>query len=407
MVKKYKAEKDLFNRGYLCTQLSQVLDTISQPFTMSIEASYGCGKTSFLDIWEEQLKERYLVVKINAWETDFFDEPLAPIASAFTEALDSEGISGGEKIRQQGFFKNIAAELTKKAISPVLDADKLEDKITTYAGKLQEVYKVQQSSYQAIRVYLEQSVEKLASQQRKKIVVLIDELDRCRPDYSVKFLEIIKHLFGINGIVFVLAIDRKQINSAIRKVYGHTIDADEYLSRFIDYSVILPKPDRGQHIAALSLYYNITHHEYDRVADLMMNKVFQFSLRTQERLYLRLVTFYTRRLMGDGSHALLMFMMCLFYGDETQYNRWVSRRDVDDMVAYLENKGVVFRYGLSSGGEDILLKALYSCGWKKDKTLELYKKNNISIDNGSVDPGWNHLVDDIREGLAEMRVFAY
>jgi hypothetical protein len=84
----------------------------------------------------------------------------------------------------------------------------------------------------------------------KPIIFIIDELDRCRPNYSVAILEQIKHFFSVRNIVFVLSIDKIQLGNAVRGVYGSDkIDADEYLRRFIDVEYSIPKP-------ADDLFYN-------------------------------------------------------------------------------------------------------------------------------------------------------
>jgi len=67
----------------------------------------------------------------------------------------------------------------------------------------------------------------------KPFVIFIDELDRCRPLYAIELLERIKHIFGIDGLIFVLSIDKKQLSESIKSQYGN-IDANAYLKRFID-----------------------------------------------------------------------------------------------------------------------------------------------------------------------------
>ena len=78
----------------------------------------------------------------------------------------------------------------------------------------------------------------------KPLVIAIDELDRCRPSYAVELLEVVKHFFSVNNVVFVLAIDKTQLTHAIRAIYGQGFDAIGYLRRFIDLDFRLPTPDR-------------------------------------------------------------------------------------------------------------------------------------------------------------------
>src|SRR5690606_19586965 len=76
--------------------------------------------------------------------------------------------------------------------------------------------------------------------------------DRCRPNYSVKVLECIKHLFSIPNILFVLSIDKMQLQHAINGFYGSdNFDSEEYLRRFIDLEYSLPRPSTDRFITSL------------------------------------------------------------------------------------------------------------------------------------------------------------
>jgi hypothetical protein len=74
------------------------------------------------------------------------------------------------------------------------------------------------------------------------LIIFIDDLDRCKPDYTIKLLECIKHFFSVPGAVFVLAIDSDSLGASVRASYGDAIDTDNYLRKFIDWRYRLPKP---------------------------------------------------------------------------------------------------------------------------------------------------------------------
>ena len=80
------------------------------------------------------------------------------------------------------------------------------------------------------------------------LVVVIDELDRCRPSYAVELLKAAKHLFAVDGVVFVLALNRSELSHSIGALYGGKFDATGYLRRFIDVDFRLPDPDRAAFI---------------------------------------------------------------------------------------------------------------------------------------------------------------
>jgi len=93
-------------------------------------------------------------------------------------------------------------------------------------------------------VALQQALEMLA--ETKPIVIFIDELDRCRPDFAVNMLENIKHVFDVEGVQFVLVTNSEQLRSSINHCYGNGLDAQRYLDKFVQFSLSLSdthKPD--------------------------------------------------------------------------------------------------------------------------------------------------------------------
>ena len=89
------------------------------------------------------------------------------------------------------------------------------------------------------------------SRENRPLIVVIDELDRCRPSYAVELLETAKHLFAVNNIIFVLAVNRTELAHSIKALYGSGFDAEGYLGRFFDVDFRLPAPERKAFINAL------------------------------------------------------------------------------------------------------------------------------------------------------------
>ena len=88
------------------------------------------------------------------------------------------------------------------------------------------------------------------SRDGRPLVVVIDELDRCRPSYAIELLEVAKHLFTVDHIVFALAVNRAELAQSVRALYGASFDAKGYLRRFFDVDFRLPEVDRKAFIEA-------------------------------------------------------------------------------------------------------------------------------------------------------------
>ena len=80
------------------------------------------------------------------------------------------------------------------------------------------------------------------------MIVIVDELDRCRPSYAVEMLEVIKHLFDVDNVLFVLAVNRNQIDQSVKTLNGTPEDPESYFRRFFDAELRLPLGRRDQYI---------------------------------------------------------------------------------------------------------------------------------------------------------------
>ena len=83
-------------------------------------------------------------------------------------------------------------------------------------------------------------------------MILIDELDRCRPDYALGLIEAVRNLFAVDGVVVLLAINREELCHSIQSLYGAEFDTDRYLRRFVDLPYTLPPPSED-HLSAFAL----------------------------------------------------------------------------------------------------------------------------------------------------------
>lgn len=83
-------------------------------------------------------------------------------------------------------------------------------------------------------------VENKQGEETNSLIIVIDELDRCRPDYALSVLEIIKHLFNVKGIQFILGVNLEALGHSVSKRYGEKIDSERYLRRFVNIIFELP-----------------------------------------------------------------------------------------------------------------------------------------------------------------------
>ncbi len=244
---------DLLDRREAVDTLTHLVGNIEGPCVLAVDAAWGAGKTTFLRIWAQHLRnEGFPVVEFNAWETDFSEEPFVTLSSELTEGLQSGQMKlPGNTIK---ILKNasldvlrwVAPSAIRAAVSfvPVAGAE-IGQAAASFAEKRLSQHQEARTSVKKFRHVLQDAADALSKAcDGRPLIVMIDELDRCRPSYAVELLEMAKHLFSVDRIVFVLAVNRDQLAHSVRVLYGSDFDAEGYLRRFFDVDFRLPEPSR-------------------------------------------------------------------------------------------------------------------------------------------------------------------
>jgi nucleoside-triphosphatase THEP1 len=247
--------------------LTQIVDTYADGFVMAINNEWGTGKTTFVKMWQQHLKnEGFQTIYFNAWENDFESNPLVAIISELETLANYKNKKAFKSVIEKGalLIKNIGPALTKSLIKKyVVDVDEIALDSIEHATKasteiLEEEIKKYTSKKRTLiefRKELENFIKE--SESAKPLIFIVDELDRCRPNYAVEVLELIKHFFSVLGIVFVLSIDKSHLASSIKGFYGsEQIDSNEYLRRFIELEYSIPKPSAKEFSRYLFEYYS-------------------------------------------------------------------------------------------------------------------------------------------------------
>jgi len=99
-------------------------------------------------------------------------------------------------------------------------------------------------------------LDKLLIERGDKLVVFVDELDRCNPIYAIKLLERIKHFFDHENIIFVFSVNVKELTNTISNYYGQSFDSHRYLNKFFDVSIDLPQVNVTDFMQFLGLNKN-------------------------------------------------------------------------------------------------------------------------------------------------------
>ena len=248
---------DLLGRRESVEVLTHLVGSLEGPCVLAVDAAWGNGKTTFLRIWAQYLrKQEFPIVQFNAWETDFSGEPFIALSTELTDGLQEyTNESMAQKVettkeRAKEVLRRAMPGVIRLATAGILDINPLLEKevgqaLASYAEERLSEYHAAQESVKKFRDALQEMAEAVSkSKGGRPLIVMIDELDRCRPSYAVELLEVAKHLFAVDRIVFVLAVNRSELAHSIKALYGNEFDAQGYLRRFFDVDFVLPAPDR-------------------------------------------------------------------------------------------------------------------------------------------------------------------
>lgn len=336
---------------------------------MGLNAPWGTGKTTFVEMWAQKLKNQgHTSLYFNAWENDFADDPLI----AFIDAIDELVIehSGGETSEA---LKEMGGRLLKRAIPlaiqlgslGVMDGETREliaDALAEGSSDLIDAHHQKKDAVDDFKEELETFVNDLSNgkdedEKGRPLFFFVDELDRCRPDFAVELLERIKHLFNVPGIVFILVTNPNQLRHSIKAMYGQGMNAKGYLRRFVNLDYKLPDPEPGRFAQFLFDHHGLGNFRVakshssplagDNDSKLIRAvmawscEAFDLKLRAQKQYFARFSLVHhvlsKRNPIPLAARAFLAFLIALRKKRETLYNDLQQSKAKHDEVDKLIN----------------------------------------------------------------------
>ena len=338
-----------------------ILDAIEDGCSIALDGNWGSGKTFFvkqtkmvMDAYNEYIKsctedDRNIIKSVqtetsvidlskiqpqvcvyyDAWENDNDDDPILSLVYTILNGADEDF-----SFREHSFLE-IAAGLmqtfTGRDWKQIVDGLKGKDPLEG----------LKQSKH--IETLVAEFLKSLLPEHGNRLVVFIDELDRCKPSYAVRLLERIKHYFSNDQITFVFSVNTNELQHTIRKYYGNDFNASRYLDRFFDLRIALPLPNMERFYRSIS--FDDTSYTYDIVCSAVI-KTYHFELREVAR-YLRLARiaayepthngkydFFlrTKRALRFSLLYIVPIMLGLMVSNVEQYKDFIEGRDYTPLL---------------------------------------------------------------------------
>ncbi len=362
--------EDSIGRNADIVSFADILNSLDDSCAIALDAKWGAGKTFFvkqtkmvLDAFNDFIpsfdendkaiiksfcdkKHRnnpmvyipQVSVYYDAWANDNDEDPVLSLVLSIIKSIDVDFSfkQGTDSLTKAAAVLEF---FTGKSFTDLLEGFRSDNPLDI----------IQKSK--GIEELVKEFLDSLLEERGDRLVVFIDELDRCRPDYAVRLLERIKHYFSNERITFVFAINSLELQHTIKKYYGESFDASRYLDRFFDLRVSLPPIDK-------KLFYNSigfndsSNYYYDMVCRVVIEK-FDFSLREIAK-FIRLTKIAAYKPTHEEKNSFhfsdaLGFKFCLFYfvpimiglriRDTSKYEDFITGRDFSPVEEIINSLG--------------------------------------------------------------------
>lgn len=272
--------------------------------SIALDAKWGAGKTFFvkqakmiIDACNPQSEELSESEKRSVFSAPKLSEQLLPMdqpmVAVYYDAWENDNDSDPVLSLIHCILQNVASDYSFKSFSGVGEAlSVIVDQFTNLKiSKVVEALKSEDPFTELkkrddIREKINEFIKTLYQEKGNRLVIFIDELDRCKPSYAVLLLERIKHYFSDENVTFVFSLNLSELVHTIKQYYGFEFDATRYLDRFFNLTITLPEANLNSYFASIDYVYNDS-----RIFTISANtfiKHYHLSLREIER-YLRML----------------------------------------------------------------------------------------------------------------------
>lgn len=258
-----KFEQDKIGREEIVNRICLLVDNLQkdQHFCLALDGDWGSGKSFVLDMVEEKLKQHreYVIIKYDAWANSFYSDPLIAILSCLIDGVQ-------DKLKEIKGYKKAIKEIGKEHSQHLLEElSQKTGKLGTVASiiksiigiipKFQNAHSFEENrnitdfkSYQQLLGEIKENLNTLTAYReyrgkQTKLIILVDEIDRCLPDEQLKILERLHHLFDVKNCAVICAVNKKGIIKNFETTYGG--NGEEYLRKFFEFNFYLDMSAEG------------------------------------------------------------------------------------------------------------------------------------------------------------------
>ncbi len=420
-------KNDTTGRNSNLYNLLRLLNFQQDSLSIAINGSWGTGKTFFIKQCqlmldnafsceddeilqaieklcpgEESLanirKTHFRTAYYDAWEHDSEEDPIASLIRCLATTDWSTNV-------KESLIK--AADIGSSILQATTNID-LKGLVKTLKDNSSDL--ITPDNLEQIKKRFNATLAELAPDQGK-LIIFVDELDRCKPTYAVKLLERIKHYFNNPNVTFIFAVDLSQLQYTINQYYGLQFNGYQYLDRFFDLVISLSAPDIDKYFDnTKNILEAVQHFEksdpknsyYYLFCKELINH-FSFSIRQINHFYLKTnsaaynlldqilnpqgITFQSER---NGKFIIYEFLLPLMnalnQADIDEYNNFISGNASKETLNILAKSKYFTKYykdiSINESNIDIIkgVSDIYNAIFNDQDQTSLRISNECTID---------------------------
>lgn len=317
-------------KTFFVKQTKMILDAFNQSSTKMDEPQKQAVVAACKRSYDRRFPEiqPQVCVYYDAWKNDNDDDPVLSLVYTILQDVDNKFYFD----KDVPFIKlaaNILEFFSGKNWSGLIESLQSENPLDA----LQESKKLERS--------IAEFLDSLLAERGNRLVVFIDELDRCKPSYAVKLLERIKHYFSNDRITFVFSVNIYELQHTIRKFYGDNFNGGRYLDRFFDLRISLPPVNLEKFYRSIN-FGNEKAHYYSVSKEVI--KIHRFELREITR-YVRILKVAAHNLVSTNPsnpnvensikfcvHCIVPIMIGLKIADAEAYSAFIQGKNSAPLV---------------------------------------------------------------------------
>lgn len=380
----YVLKNNFINRNRYISSFFKLINGLEENKIIALDGEWGSGKTWFvksveylmnsesnneLNIVDKEImnkvKDKYMTFYYNAWEND---DAKSAMLSLIYKLINDSCLQKNES--EVGAIPRLLNTVIKFVTNGAID---IKEDIFGEQWNNKQITDCIKTS-EEIKETFKKIIDNLLIENKNRLLIIIDEIDRCKPTFAIDLLENIKHFYDDNRIIFLVTTNNKALASSVCKIYGEKYDGALYLDRIFDINLELPNNYIQDYINAIDDGNSNSNYHFKVCRELakenkMTMREYNRYLNSMESIKNNLIEGYSY-LSLFANYIIIPVSMSLRIKDKNRYYNFI-RGEEFNVISQLVNNNKFY----NKLGRKIVLEK------DKERGITNITEENIELEN--------------------------